>query len=96
MSNGYGKAKAVAELALKFGFPGAGTTAVAAAGIGKDEQVAAAIVAISAVAFPPTGDGVGGEGYRPERSPGRRSTFPPSSKGIANSSFSATSSNARG
>ena len=64
MSNGYGEPKAVAELALKFGFPGAGTAAVAAAGIGKDEQLAAAIVAIGAVALPPTGDGVGGEGCR--------------------------------
>ena len=61
MSNDDGEPKTVAELALKFGFPGAGTTAVAAAGIGKDEQVAAAIVAISAVALPPAGDGVRGE-----------------------------------
>ena len=62
MSNGYGEPKAVAELALKFGFPGAGAATVAAAGIGKDEQLPAATVAISAVALPPTGDGVDGEG----------------------------------
>ena len=64
MSNGYGEPKAVAELALKFGFPGAGAATVAAAGIGKDEQLPAATVAISAVALPPPGDGVSREGCR--------------------------------
>ena len=64
MSNGYGKSEAVAELALQFGFPGAGTAAVAAAGVSKDEQLPAAMIAINAVALPPTGDGVGGEGCR--------------------------------
>ena len=64
MSNGYGKAKAVAELALKFGFPGAGTTAIATAGVGQDQQLPTAIIAITAVAPPPTGDGVDGEGGR--------------------------------
>ena len=51
MSNGDGEPKAVAELALKLGFPGAGTATIAAAGIGQDEQLAAAVVAICAVAF---------------------------------------------
>src|SRR6516225_6096572 len=64
MSNGDGEPKSIAELALKFGFPGAGTAAVAAASIGQDEQLPAAMVAISAVALPPAGDGVGGEGCR--------------------------------
>ena len=64
MSNGYCEPKAVAELALQFGFPGAGTATVAAAGIGKDEQLPAAMVAVRAVALPPAGDGVGGEGCR--------------------------------
>ena len=64
MSNGYGEPKAVAELALKLGFPGASTATVAAAGIGKDEQLAAALVTIRAVALPPASDGVGGEGCR--------------------------------
>lgn len=64
MSNGYGEPKGVAELALQFGFPGAGTAAVAAAGVGQDEQLPAAMVAITAVALPPAGDGVGGEGGR--------------------------------
>ncbi len=64
MSNGNGEPKAVAELALKLGFPGAGTATVAAAGIGKDEQLAATGVAIRAVALPPAGDGVGGESGR--------------------------------
>jgi hypothetical protein len=49
-------------LALKFGFPGASLAAVAAAGIGKDEQLPAAMVPISAIALPPTGDRAGGEG----------------------------------
>ncbi len=64
VSNGHSEPKAVAELGLKFGFPGAGTATVAAAGIGKDEQLPAAAVAVSAVALPPAGDGVGGKGCR--------------------------------
>jgi hypothetical protein len=51
-------------LALQFGLPGAGAAAVAAAGIGKDEQLPAAPVAICAITLPPTGNGVGGEGCR--------------------------------
>ena len=62
--NGYCESKAVAELALQFGFPGAGTATVAAASIGEDEQLAAAAVADGAVALPPAGDGVGGKGCR--------------------------------
>src|ERR1041385_4720324 len=46
MSNGDGEPKAVAELVLKLGFPGAGTATVAAAGIGEDKQLSAAMVAI--------------------------------------------------
>ena len=62
MSNGDGESKTVAELALEFGFPGVDTATVAAAGIGKDEQLSAAMVAVRAIALPPTCDGVGGEG----------------------------------
>jgi len=62
VSNGYCKPKAVAELGLKFGLPGAGTATVTTAGIGQDEQLPAATVAISAVALPPAGDGVRGKG----------------------------------
>src|SRR5258708_4412474 len=61
VGNGHCEPKAVAELGLKFSFPGAGTTTVAAAGIGKDEQLSAASVAVGAVALPPAGDGVGGK-----------------------------------
>jgi hypothetical protein len=43
---------------------GAGTATVAAAGIGQDEQLPAAAVAVRAVALPPAGDGVGGKGCR--------------------------------
>ena len=64
MSNGDGEPKTVAELALQFGFPGAGTATVAAAGVGQDQQLPTTIVAITAVALPPTGDGVDGEGGR--------------------------------
>ena len=64
VSNGYGEPKTVAELGLKLDFPGTGTATVATAGIGKDEQLPAATVAISAVALPPAGDGVGGKGSR--------------------------------
>ena len=62
VSNGDGESKAVAELTLQFGFPGASTATITTAGIGKDEQLSAAVVAIGAVALPPTGDGVDGEG----------------------------------
>ena len=64
MSNGDREAKTVAELALQFGLPSTGTATVAATGIGKDEQLSAAMIAISAVALPPAGDGVGREGCR--------------------------------
>jgi len=69
VGNGYCQAKAVAELALNLSFPGASTAAVAATGIGKDEQLPAAMIAIRTVALPPTGDGVGGEGCRVMRDP---------------------------
>jgi len=61
VGNGDCESKAVAELGLKFSFPGAGTTTVAAASIGEDEQLSAALVAVGAVALPPAGDGVGGK-----------------------------------
>ena len=64
VSNGYCEPKAVAELGLQFGFPCAGTATVAAAGIGQDEQLPAAAVAVRAIALPPGGDGVGGKGCR--------------------------------
>ena len=69
VGNGYCQAKAVAELALKLGFPSSSTAAVAATGIGKDEQLPAAMVATSTVALPPTGDRVGGKGCRVMRDP---------------------------
>src|SRR3974390_608053 len=64
VSNGYCEPKAVAELALKLGFPGASTAAVAAAGIGEDEQLLGGMGTISAVALPPTSDRMSGEGGR--------------------------------
>jgi len=64
MGNGYSEPKAVAELALKFGFPGVGAATVAAACIRQDEQLPTAAVALSAVALPPTSDGVDGKGCR--------------------------------
>ena len=64
VSHGHCEPIPVAELGLKFGFPGACAATVAAAGIGKDEQLPAAAVADSAVALPPVGDGVGGKGCR--------------------------------
>jgi len=51
VSNGYCESKAVAELALQFRFPGAGTATVTAASIGQDEQMPAAAVAVRAVAL---------------------------------------------
>ena len=62
MSNGDCQSKTVAELALQFGFPSAGTATIAAAGIGQDEQLATTLIAVCTVSLPPTGDGVGGEG----------------------------------
>ena len=64
VSNSHCEPKAVAELDLKLGFPSTGTATVAAASIRQDKQVPAAAVAISAVALPPAGDGVGGESGR--------------------------------
>jgi len=62
MSNRYREPKTVAELALQFGLPSASAATIASAGIGKDEQLSAAMVAVRAVTLPPTGNGVGGEG----------------------------------
>jgi hypothetical protein len=64
VSNGYCEPNAVAELGLQLDFPGAGTATVAAAGIGQDEQLPAAAVAVRAVALPPSGDGMGRKGCR--------------------------------
>ena len=61
VSNCYCEPKAVAELGLQFGFPCGGAATVTAAGIGQDEQLPAAAVAVRAVALPPAGDGVGGK-----------------------------------
>lgn len=54
--------ESIADLGLKFRLPGSGTTAVAAAGIGKDEQPPAVAVTRGALALPPSCDGMSGEG----------------------------------
>ena len=63
MRDRYGEPESIAELDLKFCLPGPGTTAVAAAGIGKDEQLPA-VVTRGTLVLPATCDGMGGEGSR--------------------------------
>ena len=61
---GYGdrEGERVGQLRLEFGLPGVAAIAVAAAGIGQNENLARAGVAPGTFLEPPVGDGVSGEG----------------------------------
>ena len=54
--------KAVGELRLEFGFPSPPATAVAAAGVGQNQQLARVSVLTESLALPPVSDGVSREG----------------------------------
>jgi hypothetical protein len=54
----------VGQLGLKLGFPGVAAIAVTAAGVGQNEKLARAGVAVEAFLLPPMGDGMSGKGGR--------------------------------
>jgi hypothetical protein len=62
MGDGGGDAEAIAYLCLDFRFPGPGGAAVATAGVGQDQESGRTTVTTGSIAFPPGGDGMGGEG----------------------------------
>src|SRR5215469_60171 len=62
--DGDDKAKSIRYLGLDFSLPGPGSATVAATGIGQNQQLGRAAIATGAFAFPPGGDGMGGESGR--------------------------------
>ena len=61
VSDGHGDAEPIAYLCLDFGLPGPGSATVAAAGVGQNQKLGRVAVAARSFAFPPGGDGMGGE-----------------------------------
>ena len=61
VGHGDRQGKRVGQLRLEFGLPGIAAIAVAAAGIGQNENPARARVALGTFLIPPVGDGVSGE-----------------------------------
>ncbi len=64
MSDRNGDMEWVAQLTLNFRLPGPGSTTVAASGVRQKQQLGSPAPATRSLAFPPSGDGVGGEGRR--------------------------------
>jgi len=64
VSDGHGEAEGIAQLSLDFGLPGPGTATVAAARVRQNQQLANTAPAARTFAFPPGGNGMGGEGRR--------------------------------
>ena len=56
--HGEGQAEGVGQLRLEFGFPGAATSAIAAAGVAQDEELTGAGIAYRAFLAPPMCNGV--------------------------------------
>ena len=63
VSDRNGEAEWIAQLSLNFGLPGPGTATVAAARVRQDQQLGNTAPATRSFAFPPGGDGMGGEGW---------------------------------
>jgi len=64
VSDGNGEAEGIAQLSLDFGLPGPGSAAIAATGVRQDQQLGNTAPTTRPFAFPPGGDGMGGEGWR--------------------------------
>src|SRR5215472_11764730 len=62
MSDGKGDREGIAYLSLEFDLPEPGSAAVAAAGVGQNQKFGRAAIATCPLPFPPSGDGMGGEG----------------------------------
>src|ERR1700683_4821479 len=58
------EAECIAQLSLDFDLPGPGTTTVTAARVRQDQQLRNTAPATRPFAFPPSGDGMSGEGRR--------------------------------
>ena len=61
VGHGNGQGERVGQLGLKLRLPGVTAIAVAAAGVGQDENLARAGIATGTFLLPPMGDGMGGE-----------------------------------
>ncbi len=64
VGHGDRQVEAVGQLGLKLGFPGVTAIAVAAAGIGQNEELARAGITVGAFLLPPVSDGMSGKGGR--------------------------------
>src|SRR5260370_2982656 len=64
MSDRNGNTECVAQLSLDFGLPGPGSATVAAARVRQNQKLGNTAPATRTFAFPPGGDGMGGEGRR--------------------------------
>src|SRR5450755_4803282 len=62
VSDGSCDAKRIAQLSLDFGLPGPSTATVAAARVRQNQKFVSIAMATRSLAFPPSGDGVGGKG----------------------------------
>ena len=64
VSDSSGDAKWIAQLSLDFGLPGPGTAPVAAARVRQNQNFGSMAMPTRSLAFPPGGDGMGGESRR--------------------------------
>jgi hypothetical protein len=62
VGNGESQPERVGQLRLKFGFPSAASSAITAAGVAEDEELAGARIADGSLLAPPMGDGASSEG----------------------------------
>src|SRR6266566_5897567 len=64
VSDGGGDTEGVAQLGLDFGLPGPGSATVAATRVRQNQEFGSTTMPARSLAFPPGGDGMGGEGRR--------------------------------
>src|SRR5712691_6095235 len=64
MSDRHGESECIAQPSLDFGFPDPGSATVAATRVGQNQKLGNTAPATGTFAFPPGGDGMGGEGRR--------------------------------
>src|SRR5258708_14186090 len=64
MSDRTGEAECIRQPSLDFGFPDPGSATVAANRVGQNQKLGNTAPATGTFAFPPGGDGMGGEGRR--------------------------------
>src|SRR5713101_7004096 len=64
VSDGSRNTERVAQLSLDFSLPRPGVATVATTGVRQNQQLGSTAMAARSFAFPPSGDGMGGEGRR--------------------------------